>query len=90
MRDPLAGTEYTVSGEYIEVAPPERLVYTWTWEGEAEIMSGSAATIVTVDFVAHDNATEVIVTHEGFADERITTLHGEGWTGCLDNLGRVL
>ena len=90
MRDPLADDEYTVSGEYLEVAPPERLRYTWTWEGEAEIMRGSEATVVTVDFVADGETTEVTVTHEGFADDRIAGLHREGWTACLDNLERAL
>ncbi len=89
MRDPIADDEYTVTGEYLEVAPPERLVYTWTWEGEAEIMSGSEGTIVTVEFVGDDGMTHVIVTHEGFADDRIAGLHREGWTGCLDNLERI-
>jgi uncharacterized protein YndB with AHSA1/START domain len=89
MRDPLADAEYTVSGEYLEVTPPERLVYTWAWEGEAEIMSGSEETIVTVEFVPDGEVAQVIVTHEGFADERISSLHCEGWTGCLDNLERL-
>jgi uncharacterized protein YndB with AHSA1/START domain len=90
MRDPAAGEEYTVAGEYVEVLPPERLVYTWTWEGGAEIMSGSEATVVEVEFVADGGATEVVLTHRGFADERIRELHGEGWSGCLANLEEVL
>jgi uncharacterized protein YndB with AHSA1/START domain len=48
-------------------------------------------TIVTVEFIAEgDDTTRVVVTHDGFADDRVAGLHGEGWTGCLDNLGRVL
>jgi uncharacterized protein YndB with AHSA1/START domain len=90
MRDPAAGEEYTVTGKYLEVSLPERLVYTWTWEGEAEIMKGSEGTTVTVEFVAHGDTTTVNITHEGFADERITRLHQEGWSGCLDNLERAL
>lgn len=90
MCDPLAEEEYTVSGEYLEIAPPERLRYTWRWEGEADIMRGSEATVVTVDFVDEGATTRVTVTHEGFADDGIAGLHGEGWTGCLDNLERAL
>lgn len=82
--------EYAVGGEYVEVAPPERLVYTWTWEGGAEIMAGSEDTLVTVEFAEDGGGTEVRLTHERFAGERIRDLHGEGWTGCLDNLGRAL
>ena len=90
MRDPLSEDEDTVTGEYLEVSPPERLVYTWMWEGEAEIMSGSEGTTVIVEFLGEGDTTQVTVTQDGFADDRIAGLHREGWTGCLDNLERVL
>lgn len=90
MRDPAAGTEYTVGGEYVEIRRPERLAYTWTWEGAAEIMSGSESTLVEVDFRPDGEGTVVELTHTRFADDRIRDLHGEGWTGCLDNLERLL
>jgi uncharacterized protein YndB with AHSA1/START domain len=91
MRDAEVGAEYTVVGEYVEVRPPERLVYTWTWEGEPVEMRGSERTLVTVDFVESGDGTEVVLTHRGFADGHIRDLHGEGWSGCLGNLeSRVL
>jgi uncharacterized protein YndB with AHSA1/START domain len=86
MRDPEHGVEYTVAGEYVEVRPPERLVYTWTWAGEPEEMRGSERTLVTVEFAQDGNATEVVLTHRGFADKHIRDLHAEGWAGCLANL----
>ena len=86
MRDPEAGAEYTVSGEYLEVRRPERLSYTWTWEGEPEIMRGSEGTVVVVELHQDGDGTELRLTHRGFAGERIRDLHVEGWTGCLDNL----
>jgi uncharacterized protein YndB with AHSA1/START domain len=88
MRDPVANEEYTVAGTYLDVRRPDRLAYTWTWEGEADIMRGSADTVVEVEFVADGAETEVRLTHRGFADERIRDLHGEGWGGCLENLER--
>lgn len=91
MREGDRGAEYTVVGEYVEVRRPERLAYTWTWEGEPEIMRGSESTLVVVDFVADADGTEVVLTHSGFTGDGIRDLHGEGWAGCLDNLGdRVL
>jgi uncharacterized protein YndB with AHSA1/START domain len=78
--------DYTVVGEYVEVRRPERLVYTWTWEGEPEEMRGSEGTLVEVDFVEDVGGTEVVLTHRGFAGDRVRDLHGEGWSGCLDNL----
>lgn len=90
MRDPETGAEYTVGGEYVEIRRPKRLAYTWTWEGEAELMSGSERTLVEVDFAEDGNGTVVQLTHTRFADDRIRDLHGEGWTGCLENLRRIL
>ena len=88
MRDPAQGAEYTVVGEYLEVQRPERLVYTWTWDGEPAEMRGSERTRVVVEFLEDAGGTEVLLTHEGFADEHIRDLHGEGWVGCLVNLER--
>ncbi len=86
MRDPEHGAEYTVGGEYVEVRPPERLVYTWTWAGEPQEMHGSERTLVTVEFAENADGTDVVLTHSGFADASIRDLHGEGWVGCLANL----
>lgn len=86
MRDPDADAEYTVSGEYLEVRRPERLAYTWTWEGDPEIMRGSEGTVVAVELREDGGGTELELTHRGFDDERIRDLHLEGWNGCLDNL----
>lgn len=89
MRHPEHG-EQGVVGEYVEVRRPERLVYTWTWEGEPELMRGSERTLVTVEFAQDGDETEVVVTHSGFADERIRDLHLEGWTEQLTNLAQEL
>lgn len=67
----------TVSGEYVEVTAPERLVFTWHWEGEP------LETLVTVDFVG---ATELRVTHEGHETTEQRDNHEQGWTDCLDRL----
>jgi uncharacterized protein YndB with AHSA1/START domain len=87
MRDTDTGAVHTVGGEYTEVRRPERLAYTWTWEGDPELMSGSERTLVVVDFVEDGGETEVVLTHSGFAGAHIRELHAEGWIGCLDNLG---
>jgi uncharacterized protein YndB with AHSA1/START domain len=88
MRDAESGAVETVGGEYTEVRAPERLAYTWTWEGDPELMRGSERTLVVVDFLAVGDGTEVVLTHRGFADERIRDLHTGGWGACLDSLAR--
>jgi len=88
MRDTGSGAVLTVAGEYTEVVRPERLAYTWTWEGEPSEMRGSEGSLVVVDFLAEGEGTLVLLTHSGFADEQIRDLHDAGWTACLDNLER--
>lgn len=43
-----------------------------------------------IDFVEDGGATEVTLTHSGFASEEISESHSHGWNGCLDSLGRYL
>jgi uncharacterized protein YndB with AHSA1/START domain len=86
MRDPDSGDEHTVGGEYVAVDPPERLVYTWTWES-ADQDSPSAGSIVTVVFREDAGTTTVELTHEGITDEKSRESHVHGWNACLDNLG---
>lgn len=88
MRDTESGLVHSVVGEYTEVRRPERLAYTWTWEGEPSEMTGSENTIVVVDFLETDEGTEVVLTHTGFASALIRDMHAAGWGGCLDNLSR--
>ena len=88
MGEPDGGPVHTVTGEYTEVRPPERLAYTWTWEGDPPEMDGSAGTLVTVEFAEDDGRTTVTVVHTGFATEQARDLHEGGWGGCLDSLGR--
>jgi uncharacterized protein YndB with AHSA1/START domain len=90
MRDPAAHGPYTVVGEYREIVRPERLVYTWTWEGEPAEQAGSENTLVTVDFLDAGGRTTVVITHTGFAGAGIAAHHHHGWRACLDNLAAML
>jgi uncharacterized protein YndB with AHSA1/START domain len=86
MEDPGGGRVYTVGGEYIEVAPHERLVYTWSWETPGS-PTGDLTTVVTVEFVeTAPDRTTVILAHTGFGDVEQRDRHDEGWRACLANL----
>jgi uncharacterized protein YndB with AHSA1/START domain len=87
MRSP-DGEEIGGGGEYVEVTPPERLVFTWTWDGH-EGHSGSQ--LIEVEFnEQEDGTTTVVVTNRGLRDEEDRRAHEEGWQGSLDNLERLL
>ena len=65
----------------------ERLVYTWDWE-EPEHAVGE--TLVTVEFEAIGNATQVTLVHDRFPNADAASAHDEGWGSCLDRLEAAL
>jgi uncharacterized protein YndB with AHSA1/START domain len=82
------GEEFHLTGEYREVRPPERLVYTWRWEGTER--DGDGETLVTVDFEASGATTLLHLTHEQFPDTASRDRHGSGWGAVLDRLVGML
>jgi uncharacterized protein YndB with AHSA1/START domain len=87
MRSP-DGEEFGGSGEYLEIDPPSRLVFTWTWDGH----EGHQGTqLVEVAFEERDDGTTtVVLTNRGLKDEESKRSHREGWEKSLDNLDRLL
>ena len=77
------GETFNAVGEYLEIDRPNRLVYTWGWE---ETGNNHYETRVTVEFLDHSGATEVVLTHELFPDAELAGKHNEGWTSCLTRL----
>jgi uncharacterized protein YndB with AHSA1/START domain len=81
----LDGKAYTVAGKYLEIRPPEKLVFTWRWENEPDA-SDAGDSIVTLELFDRGNATEFRLTHERIASEAAREEHEKGWKGCLDRL----
>lgn len=86
------GKEFITVGEFVEVDPPRRLVFTWTWENACDEEAGVASvdTLVTVAIEPEADGTHVTVTHERFTSEASRDEHNGGWTGCLDNFIAVM
>lgn len=80
MRSP-DGEDHDVSGEYLEVVPGARLVFTWAWRSTPERES-----LVTVMLRADGNATELTLKHERLFDDATRDSHHGGWSGALDHL----
>ncbi len=79
MRSP-EGNDNWVQGEYQEVSPPSRLVFTWAWEEDG---APGHETLVTIDFVEKDGGTEILFTHAGFENDEQRDMHNQGWTSTL-------
>jgi len=74
-----------VTGEYRELAPNARLVFTWTWEHMADVRD----TLVTVDLREAPKGTELRLTHELLPNQEAMDSHTTGWTGTLDRLAEM-
>jgi uncharacterized protein YndB with AHSA1/START domain len=87
MRSP-DGEHFGGGGEYLEIDPPERLVFTWTWDGH----EGHEGTqLVEVEFSEReDGTTSVTLTNRGLPDEESKRSHRAGWDASFANLDRVL
>jgi uncharacterized protein YndB with AHSA1/START domain len=83
----LADQTHVVGGAYREIRPPEKLVFTWRWENEP---AHTVETLVTVELFDRVGSTELVLTHERFADEASRDEHHKGWNGCLERLGHFL
>ena len=79
---------------YREVRPPEKLVFTGSWTKDSEngpnLHPESPETVVTVEFFAKGESTEVVLTHALFASNAVQHEHEVGWNGCFDLLGKKL
>lgn len=85
------GTQHVVLGEYREITPPSRLVYTHAWlmdNGSSD--QTTPETIVTVEFFEEKDATRVVLTQTGFTNAGARDGHVGGWTGVFDKYVTLL
>lgn len=74
---------FTARGEFLEVDPPNRVVFSWGWEGRPDIPPGSTRVEVTLEPLA--GTTLVTLVHTGLPVAEIA-IHTTGWTRYLDRL----
>jgi uncharacterized protein YndB with AHSA1/START domain len=84
---PPDGELFHRAGEFREIEPPARLVYTFRWE---EPDPDDRETVVTMSLNDHGDSTEVVIVQSGFATEARRALHVDGWTDCLDRLQALM
>ena len=80
------GKAHECAGVYREVVPNRRLVFTWSWPRTTP----ERISVVTVEFKAAPQGTDLSFTHEQLFDEKVRDDHKRGWTGTLDKLGEFL
>lgn len=76
-----SGQPYSVSGEFLEIAPPRRLVQTWSYDWDEG--NGQRPTKLTFTLEDIPGGTRVTVRHEGFANPEACGSHATGWERVL-------
>ena len=84
---PPEGEGFTLSGEFREVDPPRRLVYTSRWEPPDP---DDRDTLVTFSLPDLGPSTLVTVDQGYFATEQRRALHEQGWSEALARLHHMV
>jgi uncharacterized protein YndB with AHSA1/START domain len=91
--DPRPGGVYRVQmneqavalGEYVEVDPPNRVVFTWGWAGDDALTPPGSST-VEVTFTPDGDGTLVRLVHSGLPSPESAEAHGHGWDQYMPRL----
>ena len=80
------GEKMTVRGEYLELQPGRKIVFTWQWQDDEDW--ATYASVVTVELSDSEGGTELCLTHEKLPNEQSKEGHNRGWNSSLDKLER--
>ena len=80
-------SENVVRGEFVEVDPPRRVVYSWGSEQRESLPAGS--TMVAFDLEPENGGTRVHLRHSDLPTENEVEQHTKGWDYFLPLLAKV-
>ena len=80
--------EMSVFGEYRELVPGKKIVFTWKWDDDENWEEHNS--VVTVELSDRDGGTEVRLRHEQLPSEESRDRHNEGWNSLLNRLEKFL
>ncbi|MEM9650632.1 MAG: SRPBCC domain-containing protein [Actinomycetota bacterium] len=85
LRLDMNGSDVAV-GSYVEVDRPNRLVFTWGWEGSSTVPPASST--VTITLTADGSGTVLELQHDGLPPGQNTD-HNSGWVHFVGRLVSV-
>ena len=80
------GEQYPTGGVFLEVQPPEKLVFTWGVPGEPM----KSAPVITLTLEEENDGTELVFHLRGLAGEPGDGYVHDGWVEALTNFERFL
>ena len=78
------GRRYSMRGEFVEVSPPKRVVFTWGF-AEPDIGVAPGASTIEVTLEPNGDGTRVRLEHRDLPESEVAS-HAGGWTTMLERL----
>ena len=75
---------HTARGEFVELDKPNRLVFTWGWDGSADLPPGSST--VEVELTPDGDGTNLRFIHRDLPSAESVASHAHGWDHYLPRL----
>ncbi|MEY2541124.1 MAG: hypothetical protein QOI22_726 [Verrucomicrobiota bacterium] len=82
------GEKMTCCGEYRELQPGKKIVFTWQWQDDEDWENHIS--IVTVELDDAEGGTELRLTHEQLPNQESRDGHTRGWNSALDKLEKFI
>jgi uncharacterized protein YndB with AHSA1/START domain len=75
---------HTARGEYVELDPPHRLVFTWGWDNNDGVPPGSST--IEVELTPAGDGTSLRFVHKDLPNAEAVESHAHGWDHYLPRL----
>ncbi|HWA37787.1 MAG TPA: SRPBCC domain-containing protein [Burkholderiales bacterium] len=83
---PEGGEQNECAGEYLEVEPNRRLVFSWHWPRSTP----ERVSRIAITFLPSAGGTELVFRHDRFYDAAARDNHLRGWTAAFGGLDRYI
>jgi uncharacterized protein YndB with AHSA1/START domain len=79
----------TARGEFVEIDPPRRLVYTWGWEPGSQSTVAAGSSTIEFELTPHGDGTLLRFRHLDLPSTDAAESHSHGWDHYLGRLTRL-
>jgi uncharacterized protein YndB with AHSA1/START domain len=71
-------------GEYVEIDKPNKLVFTWGWDGSEDVPPGSST--IEIELASEGDGTSLRFVHKDLPNAEAIASHAHGWDHYLPRL----
>jgi uncharacterized protein YndB with AHSA1/START domain len=75
---------HTARGEFVELDPPHRLVFSWGWDGQEGVPPGSS--MIEIELATDGEGTSLRFVHKDLPSAEAVASHAHGWDHYLPRL----